>query len=263
MLGIFDSGFGGLTVLKPIHNRIPEISTIYLGDNARAPYGIRTQEEIFQFTLKGVQFLFERDCPLVILACNTASSQSLRRIQQEVLPHEYSDRRVLGVIRPAVEHLSNSQHVGILATPATVESQAYVHEFQKLNPEIVVSQVACPGLTDLIEMGQQDTEKCTELVNQFVQEILTQDSAIEQILLACTHYPLVYKLFRHAIPSHINVLTQGDLVAKSLQDYLMRHPESDNRLEKKSQRSFFTTQNQNISNLASIFYGSTIEFQKA
>ncbi len=264
MLGIFDSGFGGLTVLKPIHERLPEISTVYLGDNARAPYGIRTQEEIFQFTLEGVRFLFEKGCPLVILACNTASSQALRRIQQEVLPGEFPDRRVLGVIRPAVEYLAaNSRRVGILATPATVTSEAYVHEFQKLNPEIVVSQVACPGLTDMIEKGQQDTAECHHLVTQFVQELLTQDPMIEQVLLACTHYPLVFLPFRKAVPGFMNVLTQGDLVAKSLKDYLLRHPEISHRLEKKSARTYFTTQDENISNLASMFYGSAIEFQKA
>lgn len=264
MLGIFDSGFGGLTVLKPIHERLAEVSTVYLGDNARAPYGVRTQEEIFQFTLEGVRFLFEKGCPLVILACNTASSQALRRIQQEILPRAFPDRRVLGVIRPAAEYLvANSRRVGILATPATVDSQAYVHEFQKLNPEIIVSQVACPGLTDLIETGRQNTPECRELIDRFVQELLAKDPTIEDVLLACTHYPLVFRLFREAIPSPIDVLTQGALVATSLQDYLVRHPEINGRLEKKSDRTYFTTQDQNISNLASMFYGSTIEFQKA
>lgn len=264
MLGIFDSGFGGLTVLKPIHEHLPEVSTIYLGDNARAPYGVRTQEEIFQFTLEGVRFLFDRGCPLVILACNTASSQALRRIQQEVLPHKFPDRRVLGVIRPASEYLAkHDRRVGIFATPATVESNAYVHEFKKLNPEIVVNQVACLGLTDLIETGQQDSELCNQLVNRFVHELLAKDPMIEQTLLACTHYPLVFRLFREAIPSTIDVLTQGDLVAKSLQDYLVRHPEINGRLEKKSDLTYFTTEDQNVSNLASMFYGSPIQFQKA
>ncbi|MBI5794188.1 glutamate racemase [Candidatus Uhrbacteria bacterium] len=264
MLGVFDSGFGGLTVLKPIHERLPRLSTIYLGDNARAPYGVRSQEEIFHFTLQGVRFLFEAGCPLVILACNTASSQALRKIQQEILPREFPDRRVLGVIRPAAEYLAeNSRRVGILATPATVSSQAYVHELQKLCPDMLVSQLACPGLTDLIESGRQDTPECKQLIARFAQELLAKDQMMEQVLLACTHYPLVWLPFRKAIPGVIDVLSQGDLVARSLKAYLLRHPEIDGQLEKKSQKTFFTTQDQYISKLASMFYGSTIEFQKA
>ena len=164
MLGVFDSGFGGLTVLKPIHNLLPAISTIYLGDNARAPYGARTHEEIFQFTLESVRFLFEQDCPLVILACNTASAQALRQIQQEILPNEYPDRRVLGVIRPTVEEVigkTRTGHIGVFATPATVRSNAYIHELNTLaaaqGRTIHVHQVACPGLTDLVEQNQHDS----------------------------------------------------------------------------------------------------------
>ncbi|MFA4845159.1 MAG: glutamate racemase [Patescibacteria group bacterium] len=264
MLGIFDSGFGGLTVLKPIHERLPEVSTIYLGDNARAPYGVRTQEEIFQFTLEGVRFLFERGCPLVQLACNTASSQALRRIQQEVLPRDFPDRRVLGVIRPAAEYMAlHSRRVGIFATPATVESNAYAHELFKLNPEIKVTQLACPGLTDLIESGNCKSESCEGLVKQFVGELLRKDPMIEEILLACTHYPLVYNLFRKHVPPDITVLTQGEIVAESLAQYLSAHPEMNDRLDHGGSKSYFTTNGEDISALASLFYGSDIKFKRA
>jgi glutamate racemase len=272
MLGVFDSGFGGLTVLKPIHERLPNLSTIYLGDNARAPYGVRTQEEIFQFTLEGVRFLFEKGCPLVVLACNTASSQALRKIQQEILPVEFPDRRVLGVIRPAAEYLAtHGRRIGIFATPATVQSQAFVHELNHLCAlcpplstfsitAITVTQVACPGLTDLIESGQQESETCDRLVKHFVDELLDQDPHIEEILLACTHYPLVLDLFRRHVPSHINVLTQGDIVAQSLADYLLRHQEMYARLDHAGARTAFTTSEKDLSRFASLFYGQAVQF---
>ncbi len=264
MLGIFDSGFGGLTVLKPIHERLPRISTVYLGDNTRAPYGVRSQEEIFQFTLEGVRFLFEKGCPLVILACNTASSQALRKIQQEVLPREFPDHRVLGVIRPASEYLAkHGRRVGIFATPATVESNAYVHELYKLNPNIKVTQLACPGLTDLIESGQQEDGNCDRLVKHFVDELLDKDPQIEEILLACTHYQLIENLFRKHVPPNIHVLTQGKIVAESLATYLTQHPEINDRLEQTGSRTYYTTNEDEISHLASLFYGRDIQFQKA
>ncbi len=261
MLGVFDSGFGGLTVLKPIHNRLPTYSTIYLGDNARAPYGVRTQEEIFQFTLEGVRFLFEQGCPLVVLACNTASSQALRRIQQTILPVEYPDRRVLGVIRPAAEYLAkHGSRVGILATPATVESQAYIHELYKLNPTIKVSQMACPGLTDLVEAGCTDHALCDRLIRDCARGLIAKDPHMEEVLLACTHYPLVEPIFRAHLPENIHLLSQGEIVAASLESYLARHPEIDERLEKSSRRTYLTTNGSDISDLASMFYGEEIQF---
>ncbi len=263
MLGIFDSGFGGLTVLKPIHERLPEISTLYLGDNARSPYGVRSQEEIFTFTLEGVRFLFDRGCPLVLLACNTASAQALRRIQQEILPNEYPSHRLLGVIRPAAEYLADrASRVGIFATPATVESNAYAHELSKLNPAIHVSQIACPGLVDLIEAGQHQSEDTSHLIKHFAEELLAQDPSIQEVLLACTHYPLVYELFRKHIPPHINVLTQGTIVAESLAQYLTRHLDMHAQLEKTGVREYITTNGEDVSSLASQFYGSTVQFKK-
>jgi glutamate racemase len=274
MLGVFDSGFGGLTVLKPIHELLPSISTIYLGDNARAPYGVRTQDEIFRFTLDGVKFLFDKGCPLVVLACNTASSQALRRIQREVLPREYPDRRVLGVIRPAVEYLATrGQRIGIFGTPATVVSGAYIREF--INPPparggargggspIRISQVACPGLTDLIEKGLHTSSECDGLVKNFCDEMLALDPAIEEVLLACTHYPLVYNLFRQYLPAHINIVTQGNIVADSLKNYLLRHPQIDTLIDKTGTREYLTTNGSDVSTLASLFYGSDLLFEKA
>lgn len=264
MLGVFDSGFGGLTVLKPIHQRLPSLSTMYLGDNARAPYGVRSQEEIFQFTLEGVRFLFEQGCPLVILACNTASAQALRRIQQEVLPTEFPDRRVLGVVRPAAEYLAkHATRVGLFATPATVESAAYVHELCHLNPAIKVTQVACPWLADLVETGKQNSKEADVIVDGCVKRLLAADDQIQEVLLACTHYPLVETLFRVYLPQTIHVLSQGEIVAASLESYLTRHPELDEQLQKTGERKYFTTNDSDISGLASIFYNEEIQFSQA
>ena len=263
MIGIFDSGFGGLTVLGPLHDRLGDYSTIYLGDNARAPYGTRTQEDIFQFTLQGVRFLFEQGCPLVILACNTTSAQALRRIQQEILPIEFPEKRVLGVIRPAAEYLAKQNNrVGIFATPATVESQAYIHELYKLRPEMKVTQVSCPGLVELIEKGKIRDEETDLLVNEFVQTLLIQDPQVEGVLLGCTHYPLVTHLFRNHLPNGIHMLAQAEVVAVSLGSYLERHPEIDDQLEKKGKRLYFTTTREDISPLASTFYGKPITFER-
>src|SRR3989338_3456985 len=263
MIGVFDSGFGGLSVLKPIHDRLPGYSTMYLGDNARAPYGVRSEKEIFEFTLQGVRFLLKKGCSLVVIACNTASAQALRRIQQEVLPIEFPDRRVLGVIRPAAEYLAkHNKRVGILATPATVESQAYIHELYKLRPEMKVSQIACPGLTDLIEKGLQTSDLADKLVKECVQKLLIQDPHVEGVLLGCTHYPLVSSLFRTHLPNEIHLLTQGDVVAVSLATYLERHPELDEQLTKTGERTYFTTNRNDLSGLASLFYGKEILFEQ-
>ena len=263
MLGVFDSGFGGLTVLRPIHETLPELSTIYLGDNARAPYGVRPQEEIYRFTLEGVRFLFAQNCQLVILACNTASAQALRRIQQEILPAEYPGRRLLGVIRPAAEYLAtHGRHVGIFATPATVESNAYTHELEKLNPNVEVTQVACPGLTDLIEAGRQTGENCNQLVKHFADELFLESPKTEEVLLGCTHYPLVQTLFEKQVPRGVPVVSQGEIVAGALKDYLERHPTLKTQLDWSGQHQYFTTNGPDISKLASLFYGNEIQFQK-
>jgi len=267
MLGVFDSGFGGLTVLREIHRRLPLLSTYYLGDNARAPYGDRGQEEIFRFALEGLSFLYAQGCPLVIFACNTASAQALRRIQQTVLPAHFPDRRVLGVTRPTVEYLADqgrAQHLGIFATQATVASNAYELELKKLLPtsNVTLTQIACPGLTDLIEAGKEQTTETKQLVSCYVSKMLEQNPHVERVLLACTHYPLIKSLFEEALPRGVEVLTQGEVVAQKLEDYLLRHPEISERLVRTGSRTYTTTSSAGISALATRFYGSEIAFKQ-
>ena len=277
MLGVFDSGFGGLTVLRAIHERLPNVSTVYLGDNARAPYGTRTHEEIFQFTLDGIRELFRRDCPLVIVACNTSSAQALRQIQQTILPAEFPDRRVLGVIRPTAEEIvsmSSAGHIGVFATTATVSSGAYLREiedasvssprlpsFRKEGLGVVrVSQVACPGLVDLIETGRERSIEADELVAKFCDQLIAVDPLVDTILLGCTHYPLVENLFTKHLANR-RVISQGTIVADKLVDYLDRHPEIDARVDQTGSREYLTTKSDDgISSLASRFYGADVRF---
>lgn len=267
MIGIFDSGFGGLTILKPIHERLPRLSTIYLGDNARAPYGTRTHEEIFAFALEGVRELFRRGCPLVIFACNTASAQALRQIQQTVLPAEFPDRRVLGVIRPTAEELASmsaSGQVGVLATPATVKSEAYVHELKHVRPDLRVSQVACPGrFTILIEEGLDASEEANAIAASCCAELMKLDPRIDTVLLGCTHYPLVEELFRKHLPPAVTIITQGAIVADKLESYLARHPDIAARIDQSGTRQYLTTKDDDaVSPLASRFYGSPVRFER-
>lgn len=277
MLGVFDSGFGGLTVLKPIHDRLPNLSTIYLGDNARAPYGTRSHEEIFAFALEGVRELFRRGCPLVILACNTASAQALRQTQQTVLPVEFPDsdatvgasRRVLGVIRPTAEEIvarSSSGHIGVFATPATVASASYVREISNYAPpssNVRVAQVACPGqLTALIEQGHGDSEEADAIVASCCAELMSADPLIDTILLGCTHYPLVENLFRKHLPPSVAIVTQGAIVADKLADYLAHHPDLAAHLDQTGTRQYLTTKDDAaLSDLASRFYGAPVAFE--
>lgn len=245
-IGVFDSGFGGLSVLKAFKKRFPQYDFIYLGDNARAPYGVRSFDTIFKFTWEGVHFLLEKmHCPLVILACNTASARALRQIQQTIfLPWAERGKRVLGIIRPTVEALSpnsRNKHVGILATSGTVISESYVIEANKLAPELTIHQQACPVLATLVESGEIDSPGTHFFVEQYTHQLLDQDPKIDTILLGCTHYPLLMKHFREIIPEEITILSQGKLVADSLADYLQRHPEIDNQLSKKGERTFYTT----------------------
>lgn len=267
MLGIFDSGFGGLTILREIHRRLPYLSTLYLGDNARAPYGDRGQEEIFRFALEGLSFLYGQGCPLVVFACNTASAQALRRIQQTILPSQFPDRRVLGVTRPTVEYLADqghAHHLGIFATQATVASNAYALELHKLLPEqsVTLTQVACPGLVNLIEKGKEQTEETRQLVKHYVSEMLARDSEVERVLLACTHYPLIKNLFEKFLPADVQVLTQGKVVAQKLEEYLQRHPEMTARLDQNDTRRYCTTSSAGVSQLTTRFYGSEIRFEQ-
>lgn len=245
-IGVFDSGYGGLTILREFERLLPGYDFVYLGDNARAPYGTRSFEIVYQYTLEAVQTLFGLGCPLVVLACNTASAKALRSIQQQDLPRLGDPgRRVLGVIRPSVEQigaLTRSRHVGILATEGTVRSQSYVIEIGKLHPDIVVVQEACPMWVPLVECREADSDGADYFVRQHLDRLLARDPRIDTIILGCTHYPLLLPKLRRWLPSGIRLMDQGTVVAESLADYLRRHPEMMARLTRNGRRQFFTTE---------------------
>lgn len=265
-IGVFDSGYGGLTVFKEISKLLPQYDYIYLGDNARVPYGTRSYETVYQYTLECVNHLFDLGCHLVILACNTASAKALRTIQQKDLPKRVDIRKVLGVIRPTTEiigRFTHSKHVGILATSGTVNSQSYVLEINKFFPEIKVYQEACPMWVPLVENNEMDSLGTQYFVKQHIDRLLQQSSAIDTIILACTHYPLLLPVIKTFIPKHVQVILQGTIVAHSLADYLGRHKEIERLCTKNGTRLFFTTESiENFKEKASIFYGSAIEAQQ-
>ena len=244
-IGIFDSGLGGLTVMKEIHQRHPEYDYIYLGDNARAPYGPRDFETVYQYTLEAVQWLFNRGCPLVILACNTASAKALRTIQQKDLPGIDPIKRVLGVIRPTTEVIGDyteTKHIGILGTQGTVDSGSYVIEVGKAFPDVHVHQQACPDWVPLVESGDYlDFTVADPIIRDCLIKLLDQSDDIDTVLLACTHYPLLYPRIRAMLPPDITVVSQGEIVADSLSAYLLRHPEMETRLSKGGSLEFCTT----------------------
>lgn len=244
-IGVFDSGYGGLTVLKEIREQLPQYDYLYLGDNARAPYGSRSFEVIYEYTWQAVQALFDQGCSLVILACNTASAKALRSIQQKQLPLLAENKRVLGVIRPSTEALgemTRSKHIGILATEGTVKSESYLIELQKFAPELTVTQHACPMWVPLIENNQQTTPGGIYFLQQDLISLLQQDPKIDTILLGCTHYPLVKETLQSLLPEHIQVVAQGSLVAAKLEDYLHRHPEIESRCRKEGNVTYVTTE---------------------
>lgn len=244
-IGIFDSGYGGLTVLDSIRSRLPELDYIYLGDNARAPYGPRSFDIVYEFTLQAVRKLFGMGCPLVILACNTASAKALRTIQQRDLPRLAPENRVLGVIRPTVEALTDitlSRHVGVLATEGTIQSGSYPLEIAKLMPEAVVSGVACPLWAALVEANEHDSPGADYFVRKRIDELLAKDPLIDTILLGCTHYPLLLPKIRQFTPPGIRLVEQGGYVASSLEDYLRRHPEMRCRLTEGGTCRYLTTE---------------------
>lgn len=263
MIGVFDSGLGGLVIMKELDKQFPEYSFMYLGDNGRAPYGSRSLEEVFEFTLQAVEYLFAHGCELVILACNTASANALRRIQQEVLPTKYLGKRVLGILNPTVEQVHGGS-IAIFATPATVNTGAYVSEIKKRLPAAEVFQVACPTLVQMIEDGASE-ERLFDQITKHVDELKTmmgEKFPPDNVLLGCTHFPLVHHLFVRALPSTVNVYDQAAMVATSLRDYLLRHLDMDGKLGKKGERIFLTTGNvQNVQNKASAFYGKPIEYK--
>ena len=256
-IGIFDSGYGGLTIFEQIRDLLPHYDYLYLGDNARAPYGSRSFEVVYQFTFQAVQFLFNAGCPLVILACNTASAKALRTIQQRDLPQIAPDRRVLGVIRPTVEmvdRISLTKHIGILGTPGTIASQSYRLEIAKLFPHITVVDEACPMWVPLVENREYDTPGADYYIKKHIDNLLLQDSKVDTILLGCTHYPLLIHKIKQFLPKGITVFVQGRRVAESLKDYLFRHPEIDSRLTKGYAVRFLTTESPSVfSEMASLF----------
>jgi glutamate racemase len=245
-IGVFDSGVGGLTILKEIKKELPGYDFIYLGDNARAPYGTRSFEVVYEYTLAAVKKLFEMGCPLVIIACNTASAKALRTIQQTNLPIDFPGKKVLGVIRPTTENIhrfTQSKHIGILATPGTVNSNSYEIEIKKLAPEITVVQQACPLWVPLIENKENHSPGGEYFIKKYIEELLQKDAQIDTIVLACTHYPIIINQIRKFVPEHIQIISQGELVAVALQDYLNRHVEIDIQCKKEGITAYFTTEN--------------------
>jgi len=243
-IGIFDSGYGGLTVFKSIRERLPGYDYIYLGDNARAPYGNRSFEAIHQYTLECVAWLLGQGCPLVILACNTASAKALRNIQQIDLPRIAPSKRVLGVIRPTAEvigHYSKAGVVGVMGTAGTVTSGSYPIEIGRFFPEIKICQQACPLWVPLIENGEHDSPGADYFIRKYIDELMSQSGEIDTILLACTHYPLMEHKIRSFLPGSVSLVSQGSIVAHSLADYLVRHPEMEMRISKGGALQFFTT----------------------
>lgn len=264
-IGIFDSGYGGLTILSQIRERMPEYDFLYLGDNARTPYGTRSFEVVYEFTSQAVKTLFDMGCQLVILACNTASAKALRTIQQIDLPKIDPRKRVLGIIRPTVEYLDDitlSRHVGIFATSGTIKSQSYPLEIKKLFPDIVVSGEACPIWVPLVENNEAYSEGADYFVRRHINNLLAKDDEIDTIILGCTHYPILYDKIRLYTPQHITVVTQGEYVAKSLVNYLERHPEMNASCTKEGTCRFLTTESVDIfKEYASIFFDNNIQVQ--
>lgn len=268
MIGIFDSGYGGLTILNQIRKTLPEYDYLYLGDNARAPYGTRSFDVIYEYTLQAVNYLHEQGCNLIILACNTASAKALRTIQQrDINPDEV---RVLGVIRPTVEVVparTRTKHIGVLATPGTVASDSYVIELLKQDPTLVVTQQACPMWVPLIEAGEHLSEGADYFVEKYLTELLTRDPLIDTIILGCTHYPLLQDKiedFLKRTNRQISVIAQGAIVANSLQDYLLRHPDIAERAKMggKQTITYLTTESATkFAESASIFLSEPIKAQ--
>ncbi len=261
-IGIFDSGYGGLTVFREIAAKLPQYDYIYFGDNARAPYGVRSFDTIYKYTLECVRHLFDMGCHLIILACNTASAKALRTIQQHDLPEYGPGYRVLGVIRPTTEiigRITHSGHVGIMATTGTVQSESYVLEIHKFFPELKVFQQACPMWVPLIENNEHEGPGADFFVRKYVDELLEQSDKIDTIILGCTHYPLMQNKIRACVPGQIQLLAQGEIVADRLVDYLNRHPELEALCSREGQYTFYTTETPEVFDAkAQWFYGQTI-----
>lgn len=265
MIGIFDSGLGGLAVLKAIEERLPQYDYLYLGDNARAPYGDHSQETILHYTAEGLNYLFQRGCVLVVLACNTASAEALRKIQQEWLPKHFPDRNALGVIRPLAEEaarVTKNNMVGVMATRSTVTSGAYVRELKNLNKKITLHQQACRLLVPLIEEGFENTVATRMIVKRYVRPVKNKN--VDTVILGCTHYGRIAPLFARYFGKNIIMLDSGTIIAEKLADYLARHPEYEKRIARSGKRIFATSEEtQEVAALAETFLGRAVSFEQA
>ena len=262
-IGVFDSGYGGLTILNSIRQQLPQYDYLYLGDNARAPYGPRSFDVVYEFTRQAVLRLFEMGCHLVILGCNTASAKALRSIQQNDLPQWDPERRVLGVIRPTAEvigELTKSRHVGVLATEGTIKSESYNLEIQKLHPDIKVSGVACPFWVPLVEYNEADSPGADYFVKKRIDEIMTKDPEIDAIILGCTHYPLLMPKILKYLPEGVKIVSQGEYVANSLKSYLERHSQIAQKCSQGGTTRYLTTENPaKFKEQAQIFLNEAVE----
>lgn len=261
-IGVFDSGYGGLTILKEFIRALPQYDYLYLGDNARAPYGTRSYDTVYRYTLQCVQWLFSQGCPLIILACNTASAKALRTIQQNDLPRMYPQNRVLGVIRPTTEKIgafTQTKEAGILATAGTVLSGSYLIETNKFFPEVKVYQEACPMWVPLVENNEYEGPGADYFVEKHVKKLMDKGRNIDTVLLACTHYPLLASKIKQYLPEGVKLISQGEIVAQSLLDYLHRHPEMEARCSKQGTVRFYTTDSVKDFNAhATTFFGKPV-----
>lgn len=261
-IGVFDSGYGGLTILKELVNKLPQYDFMYLGDNARTPYGSRSFDAVYRYTLQCVQWLFEQGAPLVILACNTASAKALRTIQQKDLPGMAPGKKVLGVIRPTAEiigNVSNTGHIGVLATQGTVQSGSYLIEINKFFPAVNVFQQACPMWVPLVENHEFDNKGADFYIKKDIDELMAQSPGIDTILLACTHYPLLLSKIRQFVPKSITIVSQGEIIAASLHDYLCRHPEMEVECGKSGHVKLFTTDSaEDFDRHSAVFFGKAL-----
>lgn len=261
-IGVFDSGYGGLTVLREFVDRLSQYDYLYLGDNARAPYGTRSFDTVYRYTLQCVKWLLTQNCPLIILACNTASAKALRTIQQKDLHNLDTGARVLGVIRPTTEIIgkyTQSNNIGILATTGTVQSQSYLIEIQKFFPDVKIDQEACPMWVSLVENNEHQSAGADYFVEKHLSNILSRNKNIDTLLLACTHYPLLKEKIEKHLPKNVKLISQGEIVAESLKDYLHRHPEIETKILKEGKRIFYTTDSiEDFNNKATVFFGESV-----
>lgn len=263
-IGVFDSGFGGLQILKHIVKELPEYNYVYLGDTARVPYGSRSQEVILNFVTQAVEFLFKKNCQLVIFACNTASAKALCKIQREYLPKNYPDRKVLGVVVPAVEEAAkkSKNSVGVIATSGSVASGVFVRELQKINKNLKIFQQACPLLVPIVEFGEEKSEITGIMLEKYLKPLLK--NKIDTLILGCTHYGILEKKIRKIAGNKVNIIAEEKIIGKKLKNYFERHPEIENKLNKNGKRSFYSTDiTENFKILGSKFFGKQINMQKA